>query len=227
MPASASQSAQNRTSGKFQSDEQRDAILEAAEKLFLEAGIETTSMLDIARRAGITRVTLYRYFANRDEVAVAVHLRLMKKTAQVAQFDPQDRSLEGCRRRVQATIRNFPLLRDGYRFTGLFDKIYLDHPSDSTLTQWTFKQLLSAGFVPQSSPAGSESEPYSDEINVILNTVIWFLEKLALRGEVTWSNKEVPLEVHLRIFEDLIMSYFDRLVKPHVSNDEEQPCQQP
>ena len=43
-------------------------------------------------------------------------------------------------------------------------------------------------------------------------TRIWFLEKLALRGELTWSNKEVPLEEHLRIFEDMITGYFDRLI---------------
>ena len=80
MPAS--QSANNRISGKHQLDEQRTAILDAAEKLFLEAGIENTRMIDIAQQAGITRVTLYRYFANRDEVAVEVHLRFIKNTAQ-------------------------------------------------------------------------------------------------------------------------------------------------
>ena len=56
-------------------------------------------------------------------------------------------------------------------------------------------------------------EPYSEEITVIMNTVIWFLEKLALRGELTWSNKEIPLEEHLRIFEDMITGYFDRLIE--------------
>jgi hypothetical protein len=103
-------------------------------------------------------------------------------------------------------------MRDRYRYTGMFDKIYLDNPPDSTLTMWTFSQLIAAGFVPHSSQAGSAAEPYSEELTVIMNTVIWFLEKLALRGELTWSNKEVPLEEHLRIFEDLIMGYFDRLI---------------
>ena len=130
MSPAYSQSANNRVSGKYQLDEQRIAILDAAEKLFLESGIEKTTMIDIAERAGITRVTLYRYFANRDEVAVAVHLRLMQKSAQIAQFDPQDRTLEGYKRRIQSTIRNFPLLRDGYRYSGMFDQIYLDNLPD-------------------------------------------------------------------------------------------------
>jgi AcrR family transcriptional regulator len=212
MPGSSSQSANNRTAGKFQSEEQRIAILDAAEKLFLEVGIDKSTMVDIAERTGISRVTLYRYFANRDEVAVAVHLRLMEINSHAAEVDPQDHSLEGYRRRIQAAIRNFPQLRDHYRYTGMFDKIYLDNPPDSALTQWTFHQLLSAGFIPHSNQTGGDDEVIKDEIGVILNTVVWFLEKLALRGELTWSNKDVPLEQHLQIFEDMLMGYIDRLI---------------
>ena len=169
-------------------------------------------MVDLAERTGITRVTLYRYFANRDEVAVAVHLRLMKKNSQAEEVDSQDHSLEGFRRRIQAAIRNFPRLRDHYRYTGMFDKIYLDNPPESALTQWTFHQLLSTGFLPLSSQTGGDDEVFKNEIGVILNTVVWFLEKLALRGEVTWSNKDVPLQQHLQIFEDMLMGYIDRLI---------------
>jgi len=218
MQRISSQSANNRVTGRFQVDAQRDAILEAAEKVFLEMGIENTSMQDIARSAGINRTTLYRYFANRDEVAVAVHLRLMKKTAEIAQFDLEDRSLEGYKRRVQAVIRNFPRLRDYYRLTGMFDKIYLDHPYDSPLTQWTLNRLILEGFTPQSAKSGmkpSETAVSNEEITVIMNAVVWFLEKLALRGELTWSDHQIPLEEHLKIFEQMVAGYFDRLIETH------------
>jgi len=218
MPPIPSKSSGNRVSGKHQVDEQREAILNAAEKLFLEAGIENTRMIDIAGRAGITRVTLYRYFANRDEVAVAVHLRLMRKTSPGAQFDPSDKSLESIQRRLQFTIRNFAQLRDRYRYTGMFDKIYLDNPPDSSLTRWTFDQLIASGFSPRDA-----NEPFSEELTVLMNTVVWFLEKLALRGELTWSNKEVPLEEHLRVFEELIMGYLDRLIEKRDGQNPGQP----
>lgn len=209
---SSSQYAHNRVSGKFQSDEQRGAILDAAEALFLESGIEKTAMGGIAKKAGINRATLYRYFANRDEVAIEVFLRMMKRPAQPGQFDPKDHSLEGFRRVMQNTIRNFPRMIDRYRFSGLFDRVYLDNPPESALSQWTFHQLVSAGFMPPSLKSG-ELEPFSEEMNLIMNNVVWFLEKLALRGELTWSNKAVPLEEHLRMFEDMIMGYIDRLIE--------------
>jgi AcrR family transcriptional regulator len=215
-----SQSANNRHRGKFQIDEQRQSILDAAEKLFLDVGIEKTTMVDIAQQAGITRVTLYRYFANRDELAVEVHLRLIKKSAQIGNFDPQDRSVEGYRRHIQAMIRSFPLLHDRFRYTGMFDKIYLDNPPESSITQWTFTALASAGFTPHAPQEASPADPFGEEMTVIMNSVVWFLEKLALRGELTWSNKQVPLEEHLRIFEEMIMGYFDRLTETR----KKQPC---
>jgi AcrR family transcriptional regulator len=212
VAAKPSQSAQSRVSGKYQSDEQRSAILEAAEKLFLEAGIENTRMIDIAERAGITRVTLYRYFANRDEVAIGVHGRLMQKTGELLFIDPQDHSLEAHKRRVHVMISHFEALHDMYRFVGMFDRVYLDHGPDFPLTRWTLNQLIMAGGDRHTAQEGTQEDRYHEEVTVILNTVVWVLEKLALRGELTWSKKEVPLQEHLRIFEEMVMGHFDRLI---------------
>ena len=219
MPAS-SQSANNRISGKFQSDELRIAILDAAEQLFLEAGIENTAMGDIAARAGINRVTLYRYFANRDEVAVEIHIRMIKKMEQTTRFAPFDtHTLVDFKLRAQLMIRNFVALRDIYRYIGMFDKIYLDNASDSPLTRWTIAQLIKAGFVPPHSREGSPMEPYRHQLAVMMTSMLWFLEKLALRGEVTWSGQEFPLDEQLRIYENMVMGYFDRLIETQNSRD--------
>jgi AcrR family transcriptional regulator len=213
-----SQYANNRVSGRFQSDEQRTSILDAAEGLFLEAGIEKVSMGDLAAKVGINRATLYRYFANRDEVAMAVFLRMMKRPAQTGDFDPGDRSLEGFRRVVQNMIRSYPQLIERYRFSGLFDRVYLDHPSDSSLSQWAYHQLSTAGFMPPSVHPGDAAATFGEEMNLIINNVVWFFEKLALRGEMTWAGKGVPLEQHLRMFEDMILGYIDRLIETRDKN---------
>jgi AcrR family transcriptional regulator len=49
-----------------------EAILSAARRCYLAAGIEKTGMREVAAQAGVARSTLYRYFATRDEVLVAV-----------------------------------------------------------------------------------------------------------------------------------------------------------
>jgi AcrR family transcriptional regulator len=48
-----------------------ERILDAAGELFAERGIGTVSMGDVARAAGCSRATLYRYFADRHELHVA------------------------------------------------------------------------------------------------------------------------------------------------------------
>jgi len=47
-------------------------ILEAALAVFAEKGLEAARMDDIARRAGVTKGTIYLYFANKDAVFKAL-----------------------------------------------------------------------------------------------------------------------------------------------------------
>jgi TetR/AcrR family transcriptional regulator of autoinduction and epiphytic fitness len=46
----------------------RDAIVDAAERLFLERGFASVSMDDLAEAAGVARRTLYNQFASKEEI---------------------------------------------------------------------------------------------------------------------------------------------------------------
>jgi AcrR family transcriptional regulator len=48
-----------------------DRILDAAGDLFAERGVESVGMNDIARAAGCSRATVYRYFENREALHAA------------------------------------------------------------------------------------------------------------------------------------------------------------
>ena len=48
-----------------------DALLDAAGRAFVEHGVAKASMVDVAREAGCSRATLYRYFANQSELHLA------------------------------------------------------------------------------------------------------------------------------------------------------------
>jgi AcrR family transcriptional regulator len=210
MPRVTSKSEANRQNGKHQVDEQRAGILNAAERLFLQNGLENTSMVDIAAQAGITKVTLYRYFPNRDVIALEVHARMMNKIASLVGMEDHGISLQGARKLAQSMIRNFDALRDAYRYMGMFDKLYLDHLPDVALTQWTKHELIALTWNGFPSHDIGRVTPQANRIIMIISTVIWFLEKLALRGELTWSDQAVPLEEHLKLFEEMIIGYIDK-----------------
>lgn len=46
----------------------RDAVVAAAARLFARAGFHTTSLDDVANALGVTKPTIYHYFANKDEI---------------------------------------------------------------------------------------------------------------------------------------------------------------
>jgi AcrR family transcriptional regulator len=57
-----------------QKEERRRAILQAAEELLDERGLEGTGLTAIAERSGLSRANLYRYFASREAVLVELLL---------------------------------------------------------------------------------------------------------------------------------------------------------
>ena len=210
MPLSPSKLATSRQNGLHQVEAQRIAILDAAEQLFLRDGIDRTTMSNIATQVGITRVSLYRYYPSRDVIAVEIHKRMLKRIAATVPLEAWEVSLEAAMKITRAMIHHFDTLRDAYRYMGMFDSLYLDYPSGTNLAEWTKDQLIALFWNGISLEDISGQPDQGNRFMMVLSTVIWFLEKLALRGELTWSDQSVPLQVHLDLFEDMIMGYIDQ-----------------
>lgn len=56
----------------------RSNIIQAAEKLFIEKGLENTTMDNIAREADYSKATIYVYFKNKEEIISSITLISMK-----------------------------------------------------------------------------------------------------------------------------------------------------
>jgi TetR/AcrR family transcriptional regulator of autoinduction and epiphytic fitness len=61
---------------KAQRNGSREAIVEAAERLFLERGFGSVSMDELAEAAGVARRTLYNQFASKEEIFREMLLRM-------------------------------------------------------------------------------------------------------------------------------------------------------
>ncbi|MBF4995587.1 TetR/AcrR family transcriptional regulator [Nocardia sp. BSTN01] len=97
-----------------------ERILDAAASLFSERGVNATQMGDIAKAAGCSRATLYRYFDNRQAVQLAyVHREARRVGARVtaeigAIADPGARAVAGVLASLRA-VRSDPLLIAWFR----------------------------------------------------------------------------------------------------------------
>lgn len=74
----------------MQPDEARDLLLDAAEACFARLGFDKTTVDDVADEAGVSRRTVYRYVAGRDELLSGVLARATDRltTALADGLDP-------------------------------------------------------------------------------------------------------------------------------------------
>jgi AcrR family transcriptional regulator len=54
----------------------RERILDAALDLFISQGFDGTSLREIAERLGVTKAALYYHFTSKDDILMALHMRL-------------------------------------------------------------------------------------------------------------------------------------------------------
>jgi AcrR family transcriptional regulator len=73
----------------------RQQIVDGARKIFLAQGFDAASMNDIARAAGVSKGTLYVYFANKEQLfAAIVEGECLAHAEGVFDLDPDDHAVE-------------------------------------------------------------------------------------------------------------------------------------
>lgn len=73
--------------------EPKQRILSKAEELFMKFGIRSVSMDDIANHLGMSKKTLYQYFADKDELVLGVvdgHIDKMETECSSCRLDAKD-----------------------------------------------------------------------------------------------------------------------------------------
>lgn len=79
--------------GRPRDPEVDTAILQAAREVFVERGVEATSIEAVARRAGVSRVTVYRRY--RDKQELLVDMLTWARDEPVPELDAERLTLDG------------------------------------------------------------------------------------------------------------------------------------
>lgn len=148
-----------------------DRILDAAAVLFAENGAAGTGMDQVAKAAGCSRATLYRYFENRQALVTAFAHRQARQIVELvahqvsAAPDPTERAVTAVMATL-AAVRERPLLHTWYAGTdqALLTEILRESPliesfaarfvggaadsPDRDLAQWVIRTVLSFLAVP-------------------------------------------------------------------------------
>jgi AcrR family transcriptional regulator len=218
MRSKASKLSEVRRYGATQVDAQRTNILAAAELRFLRNGLEHTTMADIAEQAGVTRMTLYRYFRDRDTIAFEIAGRMLERITSVEvagsaeEGEGEAHLLVRLKDHARAMVRGFDELRDAYRYLGMFDHVYADRYPTEELAAWYKRHI--EGLRLRGIPEGlvDREIPHAKHVLMAMNTIMSFLQRLAARGELMADEQGLPMQDQLDLFDEMIGMYFDRLV---------------
>ncbi|GHO90073.1 hypothetical protein KSF_001210 [Reticulibacter mediterranei] len=178
-------------------DRQRMALLAAAKKLFIEKGIQGTTLGDIAVEAGVTRVTVYQYFTNQSDIAWAILERIFESSKEVRHNALQ---LDGTGyERIAACLAGFlqSLIHDpgNFCFLAQFDSMYAGKQDVARLLEMTQRIFGGApALVTEIIRKGIEDGSLRSNLNPALTAATIVNVALATGVRLTIHRKSVEIE---------------------------------
>lgn len=96
----------------------RDRIVSAAMDLFFAGGVESTSVADICRAAGVSNGSFFHHFPNKEELALEITLALRREYWDyvLAVLEPESDAMKGVERAIRAAFEYQRRHPDRYRF---------------------------------------------------------------------------------------------------------------
>ena len=91
---------------RLEAHQRREQLLDTAAAMFAEKPYEEVWVADIARRAGVTRATMYHYFPSKRDLYVAILKRASSRFVARADPDPQLPLTEQLAAGLQAHIQS-------------------------------------------------------------------------------------------------------------------------
>lgn len=148
-----------------------DDLLDAAGRAFAEVGVAHATMIDVARVAGCSRATLYRYFPNRDALHVGfVHratLRIAARLADARDAGAPDSLTDRIVGGISA-VRSDPLLSVWFEPENMAVPIALSQSSE-------LLQAMTAGIVGELDPDLRGNEEIQRRGEWLLRCIVSFL----------------------------------------------------
>jgi AcrR family transcriptional regulator len=188
-------------------ERQRRRILQAAEKLFDEHGIDRVTMADITSASGVRASTVYQYFSNKDDIVWAILSDVLEEAAQRAK-ESIERATNGLSKiaalleYIAGELTHRPAKA---RFMAQFDAMYArDWPAERLLTleaqinprgfQW-FGKLVREGI--RDGSLRPDLDP-DLTMHAVINAVIGAQRRLASLGNKVELEYGQPIDRLLR-----------------------------
>ena len=212
--------AERRLALNLQIEARKEAIVSAATYEFIENGIDNSKISDIAKRAEVGTITVYRYFENKPQLVIECATRLWKSEAE--------------KLRPILFPKNFPS-QNGFgqvsHILGILASLYDYIPTMLRLLeqfdnyivreQITKEQLrhYEAGIIEiraemlEAFRKGQRDGSIRSDANALeiyataTHAIVSLSQKLLLRGEIIQSDLETDANSQLKLLSDMVLNY--------------------
>ncbi len=192
-----------------------EKILDVAQTLFVEKGLAESSMSEIAEMAKISRRTLYRYYASKEDLAFAVETRVFTTFYRDLKEYLQTISGSGYEM-LQNLFRSLPLYIEKHggevKFTGVFDHYFSgDYPASEESEKFVRAIQEDGNPIAVLLHRGQNDGSIRKDIDAVLtartmgNCLISMAQRMIIRGHhIEKEQNSSPAEM-LRHFVEMLL----------------------
>ena len=172
-------------------NERKAEILAAAKQRLLQDGFTHTMMISIAKEAGISRQTLYKYFDSLDDIIFCVQSQILHQRRALRQtlFDPATPVCDTIDSLVDIIFRDINENADDWLFLCMFDIYVAHHNVDTALIQEYNTLILQGDFfrnmLAESQRAGTVRADLDAGTlsSFVFTTILSFAQRMVIVGE--------------------------------------------
>jgi len=191
-------------------ERQRRRILDAAEKLFDEFGIDRVTMAEITSASGVRTSTVYQYFSSKDDIIWAILEKVMAESAGRAKaaMEREKTALKKITALLELMADELTAQQAKVRFVAQFDALYARDWAAERLLQLEaqigmdgfqgFGELIREGIADGSLRADLDPEL---TLHAVMNAVVGAQRRLASLGSRVEAEYGQPID---RLFGEAI-----------------------
>ena len=205
---------------KYRSDHEdlntrsRSAIIEAGQVLFLEQGIASTTMGEIADQAGVSRVTVYRHFPECGAIAFEVYNRMLESILEATRAEvPSGVSgLDAARHCLKALFTAYPAQESAFRLCAAFSSYYaLEERSDEQAEWYDAREFRGLADACGEFFGSQLDQATANRLMALTDAAASGLGSLALASA---PQNQTNVETRLRNLEEMVLEHFNAVIAP-------------
>lgn len=192
-------------------------IVSSAERLFLEHGLDSVQMQDVANEAEVGIATVFRYFPKKDKLIVAVAIQNLERILPV--FEKIATSPKTAYERLEDVL-NYLLEDQDYpqnsssKFREAFESYasFTKEPLPDIGVYIEIQKQISNSLIPIMEDGRTDGSirtdiPIKETVITIINTFGTFVSNVVLKSPISFLEEDIKPHTQQRVLKDILLSY--------------------